>query len=99
MFPIVETSPALGTEAAERVTAHQHRPFVQSAGVCPSSLQLTETLMMVKAPPALLCRIYCNSYSEVSRSCRNTGPSFCRSCSQGNIQVSDVARVDLFLFR
>lgn len=29
--------------------------FVQSAGVCPSSLQLTETLMMVKGPPALLC--------------------------------------------
>lgn len=96
MFAIAESSAALGTEAAERVTAHQRRPFVQSAGVCPSSLQLTETLMMVKAPPALLCRVYCNSYSELCRSCRNTVPTFCRSCSQGNIQVCDVARVDRF---
>lgn len=96
MFPIAETNPALGTEAAERVTAHERRPFVQSAGICPSSLQLTETLMMVKAPPALQCRIYCNSYSGLCRSCRDAMPSFCRSCSQGNIQVSDVARVDRF---
>lgn len=67
LFSIAETGSALGREAAERVTAHQRRPFVRSAAVCPSSLQLTETLMMPKAPPALPSCIYCNSYSELCR--------------------------------
>lgn len=54
MFAPVQTGLVLGTEAAERVAVHEGWVFVQSAGVCPSSLQLTETLMLVKGPPALV---------------------------------------------
>lgn len=55
-FALVEIQSCTGNRrVTERVAAHERSGFVQSAGVCPSSLQLTETLMMVKGPPALAC--------------------------------------------